>query len=325
MRILVLGGTVFLGRHLVEAGLQKGHEITLFNRGQTNADLFPEVEKLRGDRDGDLGSLSKHKWDVVIDTSGYFPRIVEKTAQALEHSVEHYIYVSSISVYADYREVGIQEGYLTGVLEDPHIEEINGETYGPLKALCEDRLERALPGKVLNIRPGLIVGPNDPTDRFTYWPHRIAQGGQILVPGSKQRRLQFIDVRDLSEWIIRMAELKKTGVYNAAGPRDELTMEAFVAACNPDGDYIWMEDEFLLEREVEVFTELPFWIPANDEKWAGFLQVNIDKALEDGLSFRPLSETIRDTLAWSEQRKTAFAKGMTPTREQQLIADYRQR
>jgi 2'-hydroxyisoflavone reductase len=325
MRILILGGTVFLGRYLVEAALQKGHEVTLFNRGQTNAELFPEVEKLLGDRDGDLGKLAKHKWDVVIDTSGYFPRIVEKSAQALKHSVEHYIFISSISVYADFKELAIQEGYPIGVLEDPHIEEINGETYGPLKALCEASLERILPGKVLNIRPGLIVGPHDPTDRFTYWPHRINQGGEILVPGSKQRKLQFIDVRDLSEWIIHMAELKKTGVYNATGPREALTMEKFIEACNPSGEYNWIEDEFLLEHKVEVFTELPFWIPASDGNSAGFLQVNLDKALEEGLSFRPLAETILDTLTWSGQRGSPFAHGMTSIREQQLIACYRQR
>ncbi|QGQ94088.1 NAD-dependent epimerase/dehydratase family protein [Paenibacillus psychroresistens] len=325
MRILILGGTVFLGRYLVEAALQSGHEITLFNRGQTNTELFPNINKLQGDRDGDLASLAGHKWDVVIDTSGYVPRIVEQTAQALKHTVEHYIYISSISVYADYQELGISEDYPLGVLADPHVEEINGETYGPLKALCEASLETILPGKVLTIRPGLIVGPHDPTDRFTYWPHRIKRGGEILVPGSKQRKLQFIDVRDLSEWIIRMAELKKTGVYNATGPRDVLTMETFVEACSPNEAYNWLEDEYLLEHKVKVFTELPFWIPAKDEKSAGFMQVNIDKALEAGLSFRPLSETIRDTLAWLEQRSAPFAHGMTSLREQQLISNYSQR
>ena len=199
MKLLILGGTVFLGRHLVEAAQARGHQLTLFNRGQHNPELFAGVEKLRGDRSGDLSALRGRRWDAVIDTCGYIPRIVRASAELLADAVDHYTFVSSLSVYADTSRPGIDESAPVGQLADETVEDITGETYGPLKALCEQAAGRALPGRVLTVRPGLIVGPHDPTDRFTYWPVRVARGGALLAPGRPERRVAFVDVRDLAE------------------------------------------------------------------------------------------------------------------------------
>src|SRR5579885_1733748 len=231
MKLLILGGTVFLGRHIVEAALARGHEITLFNRRQHNGELFPEVEKLRGDRNGDLSALEGRRWDAAIDTSGYFPRVVRASAQKLSGAVDHYTFISSISVYADFTQVGMDENAPVGTLKDESVEEITGESYGPLKVLCEQAAEQAMPGRVLNIRPGLIVGPHDPSDRFTYWPRRLARGGDVLAPGRPERLVQLIDVRDLAEWNIRAAEARLTGLFNATGPSGELTMAQVIDAC----------------------------------------------------------------------------------------------
>ncbi len=209
MKLLVLGGTVFLGRHLVEAATARGHSVTLFNRGQHNPELYPEVEKLRGDRDSDLSALQGRRWDAVIDTCGYLPRAVRASAELLADAVDHYTFISSISVYADFHTPAMDESAPVGTLADETVEEVTGETYGPLKALCEQAAERALPGRVLNIRPGLIVGPHDPTDRFTYWPVRVARGGEVLAPGRPHVPVQVIDGRDLAEWTVRMVEARQ--------------------------------------------------------------------------------------------------------------------
>src|SRR5579863_2076845 len=233
MKLLILGGTVFLGRSIVEAALSRGHEVTLFNRGLHNPDLFPEVEKIRGNRNEDISLLQEgdRHWDATIDTSGYVPRAVQASAEALVGRVHHYTFISSISVFADFSKDGIDEQSPVGTLEDETVEEVTNESYGPLKALCEQAAERAMPGRVLVVRPGLIVGPNDVTDRFTYFPYRVAQGGEMLAPGEPEQQTQFIDVRDLAEWIVRMVEAGKTGTYNATGPDYALTMEQFLAEC----------------------------------------------------------------------------------------------
>ncbi|MFZ0544031.1 MAG: NAD-dependent epimerase/dehydratase family protein, partial [Candidatus Promineifilaceae bacterium] len=223
MKLLILGGTVFLGRHIVDVALQRGHEVTLFNRGQHNADLYPDVEKLRGNRDGDLAALKGRTWDAVVDTCGYFPRIVRDSAELLADAVEHYTFISSISVYADNVRPGIDENYPVAQLEDESVEEVTGGTYGGLKALCEQAAESAMPGRVLNVRSGLIVGPNDPTDRFTYWVCRVAQGGEVLAPVEPEVAVQVIDVRDQAQWILDMAEARQAGVYNVTGPDYTLT------------------------------------------------------------------------------------------------------
>lgn len=322
MRLLIIGGTVFLGRHLVEAARARGHTITLFNRGQHNPELFPMVEKLRGSRDGALGVLAGRQWDAVIDTCGYVPRLVEASARQLADQVDHYTFISTISVYPDYSQAGIDETAPVGTLAAPTVEEVTGETYGPLKALCEAAAEAAMPGRVLTIRPGLIVGPHDPTDRFTYWPVRVAQGGEVLAPGEPTQQVQFIDVRDLAEWTIKLIEAKQTGIYNATGPAQPLTMQHLLAGCKTvaasDADFTWVSEPFLLEQQVGAFVEMPLWVPA---EMAGLEQVNCQKAINAGLSFRALATTIRDTLAWHNTRTAAhqWRAGLTPERESTLL------
>jgi nucleoside-diphosphate-sugar epimerase len=206
MRLLILGGTAFLGRALVDDALGRGHELTLFNRGKTNPELYPEVERLQGDRDGDLTVLQGKTWDAVIDTSGYVPRVVGQSAELLADAVGHYTFISSISAYADFSQPGADENAAVGKLEDESVEEIDGDTYGPLKVLCEEVVEKRLPGRTLIIRPGLIIGPHDPTDRFTYWPCRVERGGEVLAPGKPEKSVQFIDARDLAAWNLDMVE-----------------------------------------------------------------------------------------------------------------------
>ena len=340
MKLLVLGGTLFLGRHLVEAALARGHEVTLFNRGTTNPELFPQVEKLRGDRDGNLAALTGRQWDAALDVAGYVPRLVRASAALLADAVRHYTFISTISVYADYKVRGIGEDAPVGRLDDETVEEVTGGTYGPLKALCEGAAEAALPGRVLTIRPGLIVGPHDPTDRFTYWPYRVAQGGDVLAPGRPERPVQFVDARDLAEWNLRMAASRRAGVYNATGPDDELTMGRLLEECKAvsgsDARFVWVDEAFLLEREVGPWMELPLWIPETQTEMAGFMRVSCKRAIADGLTFRPLSETIQATLDWNAARpELRLAErdygvplpraGMKPERERELLEAWRTR
>jgi 2'-hydroxyisoflavone reductase len=323
MKLLILGGTVFLGRHVVESALARGHEVTLFNRGQHNSDLFPEVEKLRGDRNGDLSALEGRHWDAAIDTSGYFPRVVRASAEKLSAAVDHYTFISSISVYSDFTKAGMDENAPLGTLQDESVEEITAETYGPLKVLCERAAQQAMPGRVLIVRPGFIVGPQDPTDRFTYWPYRVAQGGDMLAPGKPDSPIQFIDVRDLASWIVRMIEDRQTGIFNATGPNYTLTMQDLLETCRKvtgsDTRFIWVSEPFLAQHGVE----LPIWVPSED---AGAATVDCSKAFEAGLIFRPLSSTVRDTLAWYESCTPAapFRAGLQPEQEEQLLQAWRE-
>ena len=324
MKLLILGGTVFLGRHLVEAALAQGHEVTLFNRGQHNPDLFPKVEKLRGDRDGGLDALRGRQWDAAIDTCGYLPRIVQQSAELLADAVAHYTFISSISVYADFSRPGLNEGHPVGTLEDPTVEQVTGETYGPLKALCEQAAEAAMPGRVLHLRPGLIVGPHDPSDRFTYWPARVARGGRILAPGRPDKPNQWIDARDLAEWNLRMIAANKTGIYNADGPRTPISMAHLLETCKTvagsDADFVWMDDAFLLAHEVGPWMEVPLWVPDGGDE-AGFGQGNLSKAQADGLTYRPIADTVRDTLAWSSTRPAdhVWRAGLSAEREAEIL------
>ncbi len=318
MKLLFLGGTVFLGRHIVEAALARGHEITLFNRGQRNSDLFPNVEKLRGDRNGDLAALQGRRWDAAIDTSGYVPRVVGASARLLAGAVDRYTFISSISVYSDFSKPGMDESAAIGTMPDETVEEITATTYGPLKALCEKTAQQAMPGRVLIIRPGFIVGPYDPTDRFTYWPHRVAQGGEMLAPGKPDRPVQFIDVRDLAEWIVHMVEERQVGTYNATGPDYRLTMQRFLDECKTVTDsnvcFVWVREEFLEKYEVEP----PIWVP---EQEIGGATVNCNKAIGAGLTFRPLVDTVRDTYAWDVSRPSSgeLRAGIKPEQEKQVL------
>ncbi len=326
MKILILGGTVFLGRHLVDAALARGHDVTLFNRGQHNPDWFPLVEKLRGDRASDLSALAGRRWDRVIDTSGYVPRIVRRSAEALADAVDHYTFISTLSVYADVSRRGVDETAPVGTLADPSVEEITGETYGPLKALCEQVAEAALPERALIVRPGLIVGPYDPTDRFTYWPARVAQGGEVLAPNRPEHPTQFIDARDLAEWTMRLAEAGQTGVFNATGADEPLTLGAVLDTARDvsgsEATLTWVSEDFLLEQGVQPWSELPLWIPESDPSMAGFNHVSIARALATGLTFRPLADTVRDTLAWDAMRlsDTPRRAGLTREREAAVLA-----
>ncbi len=332
MKLLILGGTRFLGRHVVAAALERGHEVTLFNRGISDPKLFPQLERLRGDRDGDLSALAGRRWDAVIDTSAYVPRQVVATARLLADAIEHYTFISSISVYSDTTIMGLDEESPVATLTED-TERVTGSTYGALKALCEQALEHMLPGRVLHVRAGLIVGPWDTTDRFTYWPVRVALGGEVLAPGSPDRQVQFIDARDLAAWILRMAEARRAGVYNAAGPNYRLTIGRLLEVCRAvtesDAAFTWVDDDFLLEQGVTPFTELPLWVPA---AYNGIQAIQIRKALAEGLAFRALEDTLYDTLAWNASRGDAVADdplrlraGMTLDREAELLTAWKRR
>jgi 2'-hydroxyisoflavone reductase len=296
MRLLILGGTAFLGRHLVDCALAHGHGVTVFNRGRTNPGLWPEVEEVRGDRDKDLSALVGRSWDSVVDTSGYVPRVVRTSVELLVAS-SHYTFVSTISVYADFR-AGPDETTPVAQLPEPESENVQ-EHYGALKAACENVVEEVFSARCFIVRPGLIVGPWDPTGRFTYWPSRIARGGDVLVPEPRDLRLQFIDVRDLADWIVRRAELRTVGVFNATGPPSRPTMEEVLETChrlaNPGARLHWVGARVLRDRGIDEFVELPLWV--DDPAWAGFMDVDVSKGVRAGLTFRPIDQTVQDTLA----------------------------
>ncbi|MGI9110944.1 MAG: NAD-dependent epimerase/dehydratase family protein [Gaiellaceae bacterium] len=324
MKLLVFGGTKFLGRAVVEAALARGHEVTLFNRGETNPGLFSEAEKLRGDRDGDLAALEGREWDAVVDPSGYVPRVVGASASLLADAVEHYVFVSSVSVYDPPLAAGFDETASVIELEDPATETI-AEAYGGLKALCERTVEGIFPGRAAHVRAGLIVGPHDPTDRFTYWPVRAARGGEILAPGNPDRQWQFVDARDLGAWLVLLAEKRTAGVFNATGPLPATTAREVLETClrtaTADGRLTWVDDAFLVEHEVGAWMELPLWIPEGDD-FASMQEANASRALAAGLVFRPVEETVSDTLAWADGRNGAVVDGvgLTPERERDLLA-----
>ncbi|MBD1807009.1 SDR family oxidoreductase [Microcoleus sp. FACHB-SPT15] len=335
MKLLILGGTEFLGRYLVEAALVGGHEVTLFNRGQTNPDLFPNLEKLRGNRDGELEALKGRQWDAVIDTCGYVPRVVRATIELLVNSVDHYTFISSLSVYANTNVPGQDESAPVEVLTNAnHLEdEENPETYGARKALCEQIVEETMPGRVLSIRAGMLVGPHDYSDRFPYWVRRVAQGGEVLAPGRPNRPVQLIDVRDLAAWTLRAIEARQTGVYNATWPDYLLTMGQLLEVCRTatgsDAYFTWVDEQFLKEKEVKPWSEIPFWLP--EAEFAGFFSFDCRKAIRAGLSYRPLVDTVQDILAWDSTRETTTEPskrslvlaqgqiGLSPEREQELL------
>lgn len=326
MKILIIGGTRFLGRHLVDSALARGHKLTMFNRGLTNPHLFPDLETILGDREKDLAELLCHEWDAVIDTCGYVPRIVQLSASTLEACAGRYVFISSISIYAGFSKIGINESDPVAKIEDETVEEITGETYGPLKALCEQTVQKVFgENRTLNIRPGLIVGPYDPTDRFTYWPVRVARGGDVLAPEGPEAPVQIIDARDLSNFIIKLLEEGSSGTFNATGPDYGLTIGALLEACKrvsqSDANFIWAPAEFLRRHEVAPWSDMPVWIP-NTEEDAGFSRVDISRALRAGLKFRPLEETVRDTLQWARTRRSdrGWSAGLSAEREAEVLA-----
>jgi 2'-hydroxyisoflavone reductase len=325
MNILILGGTVFLGRALAEDAQRRGHTVTLFNRGLTNGSLFPELEKLYGNRDGDLAALQGRQWDAVIDTSGYVPRVVRQSVNLLARNVGQYVFISSISVYADTSQPGLKEDASTVQLQAEIVDETNTAYYGPFKAQCEQVVQSGMAGRALIVRPGLMVGPHDETDRFSYWPYRIAQGGEVLAPGRPERPIQFIDVRDTAAWILNQAEGQQNGVFNVVSPDGWMTMGRLLDTCvkviQSNAELKWVPEDFLMENSVGEWIEMPLWLTESDPTIAGFLRVDVSRALAAGLKLRPIEDTIRDTLAyvktWPHDR--IWQAGLNHAREKDLL------
>jgi 2'-hydroxyisoflavone reductase len=336
MKLLILGGTAYLGRHAVEAARARGHEVTLFNRGRTNPDLFRDVERLRGDRDGGLAALAGRSWDAVLDPSGYLPRLVRDSCALLSDAVGHCTFISSINAYAERTREGLLESdALAELPAEVSPEELTAESYGPLKALCEREVQSAFGAGAAIVRAGLIFGPHDLTERTGYWPLRVAEGGDVLGPGRAGRPTQLVDVRDLASWLVHLAERGIGGVFNATGPDSTLTMERFLTTCREvagsDARFVWVDEEFLLERKVAPYSELPLWVP---EPFHAFESVNAARALAAGLTIRPLADTVRDALAWARTlppgpRQVAWGRvaippGLSRAREADLLRAWRE-
>ncbi len=319
MQVLILGGTQFLGRHLTQASLDAGHDVTLFNRGVTNKALFADsCERVFGDRDGGLQALAGRAFDVCIDPSGYVPRLVGDSCRLLRDVIGHYTFISSISVYPKFVS-GQDESAPLAVLEDATTEVVDDSTYGGLKVLCEDMAEQVLPGRVLQVRAGLLVGPYDPTDRFTYWPVRTSAGGRCVAPVSEDLPVQFIDARDVAEWIVKCAEIGVTGIFNVTGEQTTLgrTLDACRSVTGNATQPIWLEEEFLLEHDVTPWVDLPMWLP---ERARGMMQVSITKASAHGLELRAPTTTIRDLLEWHHCDRDSLVVGLSAARERELLA-----
>ncbi|TMQ70159.1 MAG: epimerase [Candidatus Eisenbacteria bacterium] len=336
MRFLILGGTLFLGRHVVEAALARDHDVTLFNRGRSNPALFPRVERLRGDRDGDLKALEGRRWDAVIDPSGYLPRVVRAGCELLENAVAHYTFISSINAYAERTKAGLDEDDELAELPEGAPEEVTGDTYGPYKALCEREVREAFAGRSAIVRAGLIYGPYDQTYRSSYWPLRLAEGGDVLAPGRGDRPLQLVDVRDLADWLVMLAEARTDGVFNGTGPETPLTMEAYLETCRDvagtNANFVWVDEAFLLEQKVGPYSEMPLWVP---EEFHAFEDVDVSRAIAAGLPYRRLEESVRDTLAWTRAEGprvvdpmklgVKIPRALSRERETELLAKWRQR
>ena len=336
MNLLILGGTGFTGPNQVRYALSRGHKVTTFNRGKTHPGELPnEVEQLVGDRNGQFDALKDRHWDVVIDNPTSVPVWVRDVAQVLKGSVDRYVFISTISVYADTSKPGTDE---TAPLAKYNGTDAMKESrdsilaskyalYGPLKALSEQEAEKWFPKKTLVIRPGLIVGPRDETDRFSYWPVRIDRGGEVLAPGDPSDPVQFIDARDLAEWTIRMIEKGETGIYNATGPERKLgigeMLNGIKDANKSNANFTWLNADFLAAQKVEPWSDMPVWIPPRGEE-AGANQISNKRALAKGLTFRPLAETARDTLAWfksqPQDRQSKLRAGLTAEREAEVLA-----
>jgi 2'-hydroxyisoflavone reductase len=335
LSILILGGTGFTGPYQVRYALSRGHKVTTFNRGKTHPGELPkEVEQLVGDRNGHLDALKDRQWDIAIDNPTTLPAWVRDAAQVLKGRVECYVFISTLSVYGE-TATGVDETAPLAKYDgpDPYKETLEAmkasgyKTYGPLKALSEKEAEKWFPGKTLVIRPGLIVGPRDETDRFTYWPVRIDRGGEMLAPGTLNDPVQFIDARDLAEWTIRLVENRETGTYNATGPAKPLgiggMLDGIRDALKSNAKFTWASEEFLKQQKVEVWSDMPVWTGAE----SGMARTNIDRALSKHLTFRPLADTARDTLGWfkslPQDRQSHLKAGLTPQREAEVLAAWK--
>lgn len=332
MKLLILGGTEFVGRHMAEAALARGHDVALFHRGRHGADLFPHAEHLYGDRDGGLDVLRGRTWDAVLDTCGYVPRIVRQSAEMLAGAAGHYTFISSVSVYRDFAVSGIDEDYAVAVMPDETVEEVTGETYGPLKILCERVVREAFGDRALVVRPGLVVGPHDKTGRFTYWPRRVAEGGDYLAPGRPDGRVQFIDARDLAAWTAGMIERRVAGTFNAVSGDPAWTMGRLLDECQRasgvQANPVWADDAWLLGEGLQPWTDLPLWLPDSPE-WAGADAISVARAVAQGLTLRLLAQTVADTLAWDKtltdgERPQGPKAGIARDRERALLEKIRE-
>lgn len=327
MNILFMGGTGFIGPHMVRALRERGHEVTLFNRGKTNPVLFPGLEMIQGDRlTGDIAQLAGTRWDIVIDTSAFFPRAVNSLLEQLDLSaLSQYVFISTISVYKNFGVPGIDESALKLDLPEPGSEDVN-QYYGALKYACEEAARATLPGKVTAIRPGLIVGPGDPTDRFTYWPVRIARGGRVLAPGEPGDPVQTIDARDLAEWVVTCVEKGTVGEFNATSDAG-VSFGDVLGACreelSPQAELVWVPHKFLLDQGVQQWSDLPFWVDPSGEL-GGAWKVNVERATAAGLHHRPIRDTIVDLYHWyvslPAERRASLRAGMSAERESELLA-----
>jgi 2'-hydroxyisoflavone reductase len=321
VRLLLLGGPRFLGRAVLAEALARGHDVTTFNRSGTDDVAWPGVESLRGDRDGGLEALDGRSFDAVVDTSGYVPRIVAAGAELLRDAVEHYVFVSSISVYASFASP-VDETASVAALADPTSEDVPTD-YGALKARCEEVVETAFPGAATHVRAGLIVGPHDPTGRFTYWPHRVARGGEVLVPAPLDRQVQLVDVRDLGAWLVRCAERGTAGIFNATCTFSFAdVLEAARSVTGADAVLRAVDPGFLVEQGVGEWMELPVWVDERQEDWRRFMDVDTSRAGEAGLVARPIVETVRGAL---EHADPVDGVGLAPDRERELLAAWRAR
>ncbi|MCA9750771.1 MAG: NAD-dependent epimerase/dehydratase family protein [Gemmatimonadetes bacterium] len=342
MKILILGGTQFIGIHLVAAARARGHEVTVFNRGTTPLVDADGIEQITGDRHRDLDRLAGRRWDAVVDTCGYVPSSLESSTAALADAVDRYVFISSISVYADFSTHGMDETAPLATLSAESLEKAEavdrsgrvtgseyGGAYGALKVRCEDVVRSAFPERALVVRPGLVAGSHDPTERFTYWVVRVARGGEILAPGRPERLIQYIDAADLADWTIQSAERRATGIYNVTGPATDLTMAAFLEECRQvaagDATFTWVPDAFLRQHEVKSWTEMPLWIPETETGHSGLMHIDCRKAFASGLRPRPVRRTIEDVLAWANgpgaDRKRK--NGLAEDRELELLRAWR--
>lgn len=330
MKLLILGGTRFLGRHIAEQALALGHRVTLLHRGRSGPGLFPMAEHRTADRDGDLSALDHGTWDAAIDTSAYVPRQVRSVASRLSGRVGQYQLVSTISAYASLDEAGADEDAALATLPDPSVEAVTGETYGGLKVLCEQAAEQGFAGRCLINRPGLLVGPHDPTGRFSWWVQRMHRGGEVLAPGDPATPVQFIDARDAAAWMLRQSERGHTGVFNLTGPQQPLTIGELLRCArdtlNPQAALQWVGERFLLDAGLAPWSDLPVWLPRAD---AGVHGVSIGRALASGLTCRPLAQTLSDTAQWLVGAPPAPAGGparpavgLDPAREAALLKSW---
>jgi nucleoside-diphosphate-sugar epimerase len=327
MRILMIGGTRFIGRHMVELALAAGHDVTVFHRGQSGAELFPGVEHRIGDRNSDLSALADGTWDATVDTCAYVPRQVQELADVLGERAGHYLLVSSVSAYASPGQRGYREDAPLAVLDDPTTEDVTNETYGGLKVLCERAALDRFGPRTLIVRPTYVVGPDDYTWRFPWWVARIARGGEVLAPGPAEAPSQLIDVRDMAAWMVGLLARDGSGAFHGAGPSATFTwgeqLDAIVHAVAPEGTaLVWVDEKFLLDRQVGE-QDFPLWSGGDDDVL--LMTADPAAALATGLELRPLEATVRDTLAWTRTSTPPQDQGVTAEREAELLAEWRGR